>query len=374
MAPHPVPAAPEVPEAATALRVQKALQSQGVASLLAALRGAALSAHPERELVRLAVRWSAGFAEIQTSWGDTVASAGKRSGQRAALHETLRLEHGGRHVGSLSVAFAPEWRGLGEVLAEYALLARLRSAAAGAARRRVGERMLDALLSGQSSGAGGLGGEAFAVAVATLPPAVPDRAEALDLLAAVGEGYFSERRLVGHATVREAQAVWLWTTLDLGREARELHLALRASTALDVRLGVSRPSGASSGAPGGVQAALVQAQQALAATRPGQAFAVFHDIDPLHALLSSGSLDVLAAQVSAQLATIGDDGRTVQTLRAYLAHRGPLSTLARELGIHPNTLRYRLRRAGELLGGDLSDPALLARLYLAFEAGGQGRV
>ena len=77
-------------------------------------------------------------------------------------------------------------------------------------------------------------------------------------------------------------------------------------------------------------------------------------------------LSVLAAQVNAQLDTLGDDGRTADTLRAYLYHRGTLSELAATQDIHVNTLRYRLRRAEEVLGGRLSDPALLARLYLAF--------
>lgn len=384
-----LPAAPpeDVTAAATALLAGTALAAPGVPTLLAALRDAALAPQPERELVRLAARWTGGFAEIEASWGDTVASAGRRAGQAAARHETRRLTHAGRHVGALSVAFAPEWSGLTSVLAEYALLARLRTAAAGAARRRVGERMLDALLSGQAAGGGPpLAGEAFALAVATLsptatlPPTAPDQAQAdqaradqaqaLDLLAAVGEGYFSERRLVGHATVRDGQAVWLWTSLDLPREARELHLALTASTALDLRLGVSgRHPDAPWALPAAVQQALGEARQALSVTRQARGYSVFHDLDPLHALVSEGRLDLLAAQVSAQLGTIGDDGRTARTLRAYLAHRGTLAELAAALGLHVNTLRYRLRRAEEALGGQLSDPALLARLYLAFQAG-----
>ena len=362
-----LPALPpeEVVGAANALLVQEALGSPGVHHLLVALRDAALSSQPERELVRLAARWTGGFAEIQASWGDTVASAGRRAGQPGTAVETLRLAHAGRHVGSLSVAFTLEWSGLTPVLAEYALLARLRTAAAGAARRRVGERMLDALLSGQATEGSGLTGEAFALAVATLPPKVPDQSQALDLLAAVGEGYFSERRLVGHATVRAGQAVWLWTTLDLSREARELHLALTASTALDVRLGISgRHSGAAD-----VSQAFGEARQALSVTRQARGHSVFHELDPLHALLSEGRLRILAAQVSAQLETLSDEGRTAQTLRAYLAHRGTLSELAAALDIHVNTLRYRLRRAEEALGSRLSDPALLARLYLAFQAG-----
>ncbi|MFC6619250.1 helix-turn-helix domain-containing protein [Deinococcus radiophilus] len=38
--------------------------------------------------------------------------------------------------------------------------------------------------------------------------------------------------------------------------------------------------------------------------------------------------------------------------------------------MHVNTLRYRLRRAEQALDGSLSDPALLARLYLAFSPAG----
>ncbi|MDV6375010.1 helix-turn-helix domain-containing protein [Deinococcus arenicola] len=368
----PVLPAQDVMDAATALLAQSALNAVGVSVLLTALRDAALLPHPERELVRLAARWTGGFAEITASWGDTIASAGKGRGEP----EVQRLEHGGRHVGALTTAFPGEWHALSPVLAEYALLARLRTAAAGAARRRVGERMLDALLSGQEGeGLDGLGQEAFALAVATLPPPTsnqspPDQAQALDLLAAVGEGYFSERRLVGHATVRGVQAVWLWTTLDLPREARELHLALMASTALDVRLGVSgRHLGGVRNASETVQQAFGEAQQALAATQQARGHSVFHELDPLHALLSEGRLDTLAAQISAQLAALNDDGRTADTLRVYLSHRGTLAELAFAHGIHVNTLRYRLRRAEEVLGGRLSDPALLARLYLAFRAG-----
>ncbi|QFP75310.1 CdaR family transcriptional regulator [Deinococcus sp. AJ005] len=356
----------EVEAAAQATLALAALQSIGLPTLLGALRGAAMSPQPERELVELTVNWTGGFAEIRASWGDTVASAGRAAGPT----ETTRLDHHERHVGTLTVALPAPWQALIPVLAEYALLARLRSAAAGAARRRVGERMLDALLSGQeASGSDRLGQEAFALAVATLPPGTPTQDQALDLLAAVGEGYFSERRLVGHATVRGGQAVWLWTTLDLPREARELHLALTASTALDVRLGVSgRHPGGTRKLLETVQRAFGEARQALAATRQARGHSIFHDLDALHALLSEGRLDTLAAQIGAQLAALNDDGRTADTLRAYLAHRGTLAELALALEIHVNTLRYRLRRAEEVLGGRLSDPALLARLYLAFGA------
>ncbi|MBA0125290.1 helix-turn-helix domain-containing protein [Haloechinothrix sp. YIM 98757] len=56
----------------------------------------------------------------------------------------------------------------------------------------------------------------------------------------------------------------------------------------------------------------------------------------------------------------------VDTLYAWLRHQGDPRATARELSIHPNTLRYRLRKLLNLTGLDLEDPetrlALLAQL------------
>lgn len=51
------------------------------------------------------------------------------------------------------------------------------------------------------------------------------------------------------------------------------------------------------------------------------------------------------------------------TLRAYLDRFGDVRCAAADLHIHPNTLRYRIRRIGELSGLDLDDPA--TRLVVA---------
>jgi hypothetical protein len=48
--------------------------------------------------------------------------------------------------------------------------------------------------------------------------------------------------------------------------------------------------------------------------------------------------------------------RLEQTLLAWLRHRGNGPRVAAELGVHPQTVRYRLRRLRDLLGGDLDDP------------------
>ncbi|MDJ0360156.1 PucR family transcriptional regulator [Rhodococcus sp. H29-C3] len=46
----------------------------------------------------------------------------------------------------------------------------------------------------------------------------------------------------------------------------------------------------------------------------------------------------------------------VSSLAAYLSHFGEIRSAAAELGVHPNTLRYRITRVEQILGADLSDP------------------
>ncbi|ACO47664.1 PucR family transcriptional regulator [Deinococcus deserti] len=350
--------------AVLAFRAQQMAAVPGSASVFAALREAVAHPQPERELTRLLARLTGGFVAIHASWGDLVASSGDpRPGQ------VWKLIHKTRHVGTLTMAVAARWAPLMPVAAEYALLARLQSAAAGAARRRVGERSLDALLSGQDD-APGLGSGPFALAVARFShetaatkTARAAQEHALDVLASAGEGYFMERGVTAYSTVRGQRAVWLWPTRDLPREGVALHAALLASTEQDVRLGVSARHHA-----GNVRGAFDEASQALTGTREARGCTLFQELDPLHTLLTSGALSTLQAQVRSRLATLDDSGRTEVTLRAYLNHTGPLTGLAAQLHIHVNTLRYRLRRAEEVLGGPLDDPHLLARLYLAFEA------
>lgn len=338
-------------------------------SLLAAFRAAATRLRPEQELVKLLVKLTGGFAEIRASWGHVVASAGRRGDET----QSFKLVHAGRHVGQLAVDFPAPWQALAPVAAEYALLARLQSAAAGAARRRVGERTLDALLDGRGQ-QNALGDEPFALALATLvrqpargASAQAAHAHALDVLAGAGEGYFAERHLHGFCTVRGGAAVWLWPTQHLATEAAELYQALSASTGQDLQLGVSGlHSALTSAAQTGseVAAAFAEAEQALE-TLQKTGVALFTALDPLHSLLQSEALFALRQQVLGQLARLADSGKVEATLRAFLTHSGTLEELAAQQRIHVNTLRYRLKLAERAVNGSLSDPATCTRLYLA---------
>jgi hypothetical protein len=60
-----------------------------------------------------------------------------------------------------------------------------------------------------------------------------------------------------------------------------------------------------------------------------------------------------------------------QTLRSWLVHMGNRRAVSEELGVHPQTVRYRLARVQELFGPVLDDPAgrLRLLLVLAWEPG-----
>jgi carbohydrate diacid regulator len=55
----------------------------------------------------------------------------------------------------------------------------------------------------------------------------------------------------------------------------------------------------------------------------------------------------------------------LRTLECYLEQFQKHKQTALVLGIHPNTLNYRLERIQEIAGGSLADPAWLAKLYVA---------
>jgi purine catabolism regulator len=61
-------------------------------------------------------------------------------------------------------------------------------------------------------------------------------------------------------------------------------------------------------------------------------------------------------------------GTLRDTLRAYLETGGSHTGASNRLGIHRNTLAYRLRRIGELIGRDVGDPRSWLTLHLALSA------
>lgn len=61
----------------------------------------------------------------------------------------------------------------------------------------------------------------------------------------------------------------------------------------------------------------------------------------------------------------------VPTLAAYLRHRGQWDPAAADLGIHRNTVRYRIGKIRELLGCDVDDPDVASQIWLHLRESGQ---
>ncbi|MGY1809542.1 PucR family transcriptional regulator [Blastococcus sp. SYSU D00669] len=96
------------------------------------------------------------------------------------------------------------------------------------------------------------------------------------------------------------------------------------------------------------------------------------------ALLAERALDgdplaraALAERIAAPLQTAG--GEVLETVRAVLAGGGNLEASARALFVHPNTVRYRLRRAAELTGVSATDPRGSWTLQVALALAQLGR-
>ena len=57
--------------------------------------------------------------------------------------------------------------------------------------------------------------------------------------------------------------------------------------------------------------------------------------------------------------------RLQETLLQWLRHRGAQGAIAAELGVHPQTVRYRMARLRDLMGDALDDPEQRFALEMA---------
>lgn len=133
------------------------------------------------------------------------------------------------------------------------------------------------------------------------------------------------------------------------------------------RVGVSSTFARVDGAP----QARREARVAASAATPGTAEVLRYDEHPLAVLLSGtpeGAAS-LAAGVLGPVLELPDEDRQLllDTARTWLAAAGSTSAAAKQLHVHRNTVRYRLRRLEELTGRDLGQPVPAAELHVALE-------
>ena len=152
------------------------------------------------------------------------------------------------------------------------------------------------------------------------------------------------------------------TVVDLVQRAR-------SSVKVPVKAALSR----STGGLDGLVAARAEVDDVLAACA-AEAGNLAELVDVLGAValarwrrVAAGQPDLRVGRIDALVTSDCDrDTQYVATLRSFLDHFGDVIAAAAALDVHPNTFRYRLRRAVETAGLDLDDPVerLMAHLHL----------
>jgi purine catabolism regulator len=69
-----------------------------------------------------------------------------------------------------------------------------------------------------------------------------------------------------------------------------------------------------------------------------------------------------------ELADSQQNGELIETLRRFLHSSGEIGQVAKELGVHRNTVRYRLQRVADLTGYSPANMQDRVQLWLALEA------
>lgn len=94
------------------------------------------------------------------------------------------------------------------------------------------------------------------------------------------------------------------------------------------------------------------------------------DVLPERALIGdSMAFDTLYNKVYQSLAPYSHDDPTLLTIDTFLRFGGALDQTAHELNVHPNTVRYRLRKVAQTTGWDATDPRASYVLQTAITIG-----
>jgi PucR C-terminal helix-turn-helix domain len=213
-----------------------------------------------------------------------------------------------------------------------------------------GEEIVDAIATrlARRLGAGAVGGAAAGLACVFVPdPDAPGRRRQLEAAAADHDG----------ALALGPSVAWSETATSLRRAAAAHRLA---ATHDGLRAAAERPPSTSD-------------RRAADADRPpgGRLFVAE---DHLATLLLGADRELAADLAASRLAPLagladGPRARLTETLRAWLDRPGQVQAVAADLGVHPQTVRYRLRQLRELFGTRLEDPEARFELALALRVG-----
>lgn len=110
-------------------------------------------------------------------------------------------------------------------------------------------------------------------------------------------------------------------------------------------------------------------------SRSGSPSAVqrFEDFAIADVAISTGDDDQLQRRSLDLLTKIEGSEQILETLVVYLAKHLSINDTASSLSIHPNSVRYRIGRAEELIGGSLRELPTIVDVYLALQVAERGR-
>lgn len=160
---------------------------------------------------------------------------------------------------------------------------------------------------------------------------------------------------------------WSARVTDIKRRWEQEHQSDVATLAL------SAPAFGVASVPGAAREAefVASLQHAPEFSRRAASFDSVDDVGAmrlLYHLRESRELRAFVSQALGGLEQRDQRGTLRQTLRAFLESGGSQVDASHRLGIHRNTLAYRLRRIGELVGRDVADPGTWLTLHLALRA------
>jgi purine catabolism regulator len=156
------------------------------------------------------------------------------------------------------------------------------------------------------------------------------------------------------------------TQADPRAEAEELRQLIGTAVGDDdISAGVAGPKPGASGA----HFALLQAEHALTLGRGlhGHGRTVhFDELGPFRFVLNQTANDVREFAEEA-LGPLLDENHAdlLDTLESYLRNNGSANAVARQMFLHRNSVRHRLRRIAKLTGATLDDPDTRLGLQLA---------
>ncbi len=297
-----------------------------------------------------------GYAEEQS------AAAGESQRRRRRLIRLLAQDPPASQEAIRTAAQAAAWplpRKLAVLVAaeaETAAGAEAGGAPPGGGDPVPGEEIVEAIATrlARRLGSGAIGGAASGLACVILPdPDAPGRRR--QIVAAVDEGRGGDHRDEAGGSRRD----------EAGGTRRDDAGGTRDDGAAHVALGPTVPWDAAA-------ASLRRAAAAFRLEVPGEPLVVAEDhLATLLLTADRGLAADLAASRLAPLAQLapGPRARLTETLRAWLDRPGQVQAVAADLGVHPQTVRYRLRQLRELFGTRLEDPEARFELSLALRVG-----